>query len=188
MVQDVLQVLNDDGQKANAIYGLQGGNEVTLRIADKNTNDQGSDNGKFPDLTKLETGDILCYATNAYGEIAAWSVVYNNTRDKKYAGQLLSKGEGYTSLMSATCTVLKGTVDYMASDLLTVNLGSGTMGTSVSKWSGVTVYLIDRDKGEVTITDSNAILPRNFYNNISGSEVVVRTSRNVVSEVMIYED
>ena len=184
VAEKVIQMVNTEGEVVSAIQGLQSGREITLPVAQKNLQDF-ADNGAY-DITQVSPGDVILFCTNSNGEISGYSVLYASSRDQNTMGQIFVGGNGYST--TRECSVYHGKVQYIDDGAFTLNMNGTLQPMTVENWNNVVVYRCSHSTGKVTIAGRGDIQVQNFYNDIEGAEVVARSNRNVLNEVIIYED
>lgn len=184
VVTDLVRCLNGEGETVDGVCGLQDGQELTIPVAQKNLKDFAY-NGAFG-IGGVAKGDVLIYCTNSKGELSGYSVLYSESRDKNLLGLMASLGNGYGT--TRECSVYHGVVRYLDDTSFTLELDGSMVPMTLSSWNSVTVYRVDRGKGEVSAGDAGSIMAQNFYSRTAGSEVIARSNRNGLNEVIIYEN
>lgn len=182
LVEKIGKVLGSDETEKTALIGYSGGQRVTYAVSDTYLEDF-----KAKDLS---LGDLVLTATDSKGEIGAIAVVYDdsaNTVGCTYNG---GNGMNYTR----ECSVYHGTARYYDGKTLTLEFG-GTLsqhpyGTFFPQGvkSVNTVYYVNRNTKKVTVGDMGRVTANNYYNGAKGSEIVTRSNRGGVQEVVIYEN
>lgn len=184
IVQKKSIAINSDDEQVTRITGYQSGQQISLNVSPRNITDNAYVSEY--DINKVDIGDILIYSTNSNGEISTYSVLYVDGRDSESFKQLCSLGNGYST--TRECSLYHADTRYVSDEYLTIEYADTTVPATVSSASGVIVYKVNRSDRSVEMGEFGDIRGKNFYTGEKGSEVVLRTSRNGVIEVVIYED
>ena len=177
------ETINADDQPVTQLVGWQNGVETKLTIS----NDPRDLKHAFAyDIQKAEAGDIFLYATNTDGEISAYSYLYADAQDKNSFRQLSSIGNGFST--TRECSTYHAHVQYIGNGYCTIYYGEETVPATTGATNSILVYRVNRSTKKVTKGEWGDIKAKNFYTGQDGSEVVVRTNRNGVVEVVVYED
>lgn len=182
LVSSIKTVINSDDEPVKAIKGYRDGKLTEVLIADGGATDMAYSSPY--DIYSLKTGDILLYNTNSQGEITAYSVAYVDERDKNSNVRVFSIGKGYGT--TRECTVFHAFAQYKSDKNLTLVTDEGLVPATVT--TEPVVYKVNRGSGTVELGEWGEVIANNPYSGEKGSEMVVRTTRNRVKEVMIYED
>lgn len=184
VVSRTIKTVNSDNEPVTGITGYVSGQPVTLRISNNSVTDAAY-TGEY-DINSVSCGDILIYSTNSLGEISCYSVLYAENRDHSSFRQLCSLGNGYST--TRECSVYHAYTRYVSDKYLTIEYEMNTVPAVVSNTSNVVVYKVSRSGRSVEQGEYGDIKGANYYSGVNGSEIVLRTNRNGVVEVVIYED
>ncbi len=182
LVEKTGKVLGSDETEKTAVIGYSGGNRVTYAVADNYSGDFNPED--------LSLGDLILIATDSRGEIGNILVCYDDSANVWGNTTNAGAGQYYT----VECSVYHGTVRYFDGNTLTLEFG-GTLaqhpyGTFFPQMTNTvsSVYYVNRETKKISMGDMSKITANNYYNGAVGSEVVTRSNRGGVQEVVVYEN
>ena len=184
VVEETGMALNADDEPVTSITGYQNGQRLSLNVSSSNLTD--NEFAGAYDIHNVSFGDILIFQTNSAGEISSYSVLYVDSRDRDSFKQICSLGNGYST--TRECSLYHAYPRYVSDTFLTAEFGSETVPAGVASPASVYVYRVDRGSRKITMGEYGDIMGNNYYTGQKGSEIVMRSSRNSVVEVVIYED
>lgn len=184
LVKKVFDSVNYEDELTKRIVGVMNGQEMEVDISPKKTNNVTAEIDF--DIKDVGVGDVLLYSTNSAGELSAYAMIYTDSLDKDSFRQLTNWGNGMG--WSRTCSSFHGYVRYKSDNALTIEYDGKTVPAVVSNKNNVFVYKVNRSRKTVEIASYGDIMAANYYTMEKGSEVVMRSIRNDVAEVIIYED
>ncbi len=196
VIQKIIQTINADDEEIYAVVGYSGGQKVTIPIGKNATNIGGAtgteglylvDNNEDEDGIDESAGfgDIITYALDADGGIAAYSFAYSDKGTRSAMGVVYNQGNGYGT--GRTWTWIHGNAKYYQDGFMSIEFTSDSL-RSVPMAETVPVYKLNRTDKTFEAATLGDVVYKNFYANIKGSELVVHTSRGSGSEVFIYEN
>ena len=185
LVKKVTPTVNYDDEVTKKITGIMNGQEFEVDIAPQKTYNVTAGGSSF-DIRDAKTGDVLLYNSNNAGELSTYAIIYIDSIDGDSFRQLTNwgNGMGYTR----ECSAWHGYVRYKSDNAITIEYNGKTVPAQVPNKNNVFVYKVNRSYQTVEVASYGDIVATNYYTGKRGSEVVMRSNRNGVVEVIIYED
>ncbi len=185
LVKKVSATLNYDDEVTKKITGLMNGSETEINISPQKVYNVTPGGSSF-DIKNIGPGDVLMYNSNSAGELSVYAMIYTDSADSNSLRQLTNwgNGMGYTR----ECSAWHGYVRYKSDKALTIEYDGKTVPAQVTNKNNVFVYKVNRSYRTVETASYGDIAATNYYTGKRGSEVVMRSNRNGVVEVIIYED
>ncbi|MBP3362168.1 MAG: hypothetical protein J6N52_15060 [Clostridia bacterium] len=174
--------INADDETVTVLSGYKDGQKMSVPVTNGSLTDQ---KHSFEyDIKNADIGDVFLFQTNSAGEISSYAFAYSDSLCKDIFKQFTSWGNGQGT--TRECSVYHGYVRFVSEKYLTLQCGSDIVATDVS--ASALVFRVNRSDKIVSPGEWGDIIASNYNTGLTGSEVVVRTNRNGVQEVIIYED
>lgn len=181
VIQELITMLDEEGDTVTAVVGMQDGREFEMRLKDQSVCDEERENY----LVDLQPGSVVQIKKNMLDEIVSIRKLYRAPSDTTVYETLGSKNWNGTDYNVKLHTGYGMCVD-MDEEVMTVayRLDNRVRAYSISQ---ANIYIFDSRNREVRKAETGDAKPASAYGYDECSRVFVRMEKDDVKDVVIYD-